>query len=141
MALVIAGIVVVLVSFVAVAVTSYASIRVDHPRAERGAAALWMVVVVTGWLVFGYVAYTMPDGMDAMWQWAREQSGALQILMWLLLLPWVIALWIWQLPWAQWMRVALIVGLAVVTVLMSRRTPPAEQPSARRRRTSDAGGG
>ena len=36
----------------------------------------------------------------------------------MLLLPWVLALWIWNTGWVLWIRIVLVLGLAWVNLVM-----------------------
>ena len=52
------------------------------------------------------------------WQAFAGWPLILQIAAWLLALPLVLGLWIWQMAWAVWLRVILVLGLAWVTVYL-----------------------
>ena len=119
MALVIAGMALVAACFVALAVTDRASVREARPGLRAASVAVWLLVVVVGWAVFAWFAVSAPGGLDGAWHWARSQSLPMQVAMWALLLPWMLALWISQAEWAGWVRWTLIVVLAAVTVIAS----------------------
>lgn len=68
---------------------------------------------------FGYALITDPGRLTDAWSWTRSLPLIAQLLLWLLFLPWMIALWIWTLPWAMPIRLVLVVGvLAWTTWLM-----------------------
>ena len=116
------GMVVVVACFVALAVTGRPAENGGPNPARRVVVAVWLAVVVAGWLAFAYTAVASPGGLDAAWEWVRGQSTIAQVAMWLLLLPYLIGLWLSQTSLAPWLRVALIVGLAVGTVVLSAQS-------------------
>jgi len=85
-------------------------------------ALAFAVFIVLGWLVFGYLAFFAAGGLQGAWQAVRGLPILVQLLVWLLLLPWMMALWIYQTGWALWLRLLLIAGLIWVTYSMA--VPP-----------------
>jgi hypothetical protein len=116
MALVVAGMSVVAASFALMAVADTESMRASRPRLKRTADLVWLTVTIAGWVAVGYLALGTTGGLDAAWEWFAAQALVLRIAMWLLLLPWVGALWISQTSLAEWLQTTLIVGLAVLTI-------------------------
>lgn len=86
---------------------------------------VWALFILVGWLVFAYLAFVFPGGLQAAWTWVRALPLLAQLVMWVLLLPWMLALWLWQLAWPAWIRLILVLGLAWVTYAMS--VPPLVQ--------------
>ena len=90
---------------------------VAHPR--RGSSvvsgALWIVFIVVGWLVFAYLAFGAPGGLAAAWTAVHSLTLYLQVILWLLLLPWMVSLWIANSTMALWLRAALILMIFVAT--------------------------
>jgi hypothetical protein len=82
----------------------------------------WAAFIVVGWLVFAYLAFVSPGGLAGAWAFVRALPVLVQLLLWLLFLPWMIALWIAQTGWPVWLRVLLVVGLAWATWSMA--VPP-----------------
>lgn len=80
---------------------------------------LWLAAVLASWLVFGYIALYTPGGLDSVWQSVRELPVVVQIVLWLVLLPYMAALWVWQADWGVPVRVGVIGGIALGTVLLS----------------------
>ena len=109
----------VVACFFALALTDSKSARESKSGLRMLAVVAWFVIVVAGWLWLAYVASATPSGLEAAWSWVQDQSSIMQTAMWLFLLPWIIALWIWQMSWAIWLRVVLIVGLALTTVALA----------------------
>jgi hypothetical protein len=73
-------------------------------------------IVVLLWLAFGAALVLDPGALDSLWHAIRGLWLPLQAAVWLLALPWVIGLWIWQSAWAPWLRLLLVAGLAAATV-------------------------
>ena len=59
---------------------------------------------------FGYYLLTEPTLLAEVFAWTRSLNIFVQLGIWLLFLPWMIALWMWTLPWAAPIRVVLVVA-------------------------------
>lgn len=70
------------------------------------------------WLVFLAVLIFDPARLDAVWTWFRELPVVGQVAGWVLLLPLVVALAVWEAPWALWIRVTLVIVLAVANLIV-----------------------
>jgi hypothetical protein len=79
----------------------------------------WAAFILAGWAVFLYLLLAAPGGLPAAWDWVRSLPLLLQLVMWLLFLPWMAALWISQTSWPLVLRVLLIAGLALATLWIS----------------------
>ncbi len=79
----------------------------------------WAIFIVAGWGVFAYLLLVASGGLTAAWEWVRSLPLLIQLVMWLLLLPWMLALWISQTPWAPAVRIILIAGIALATFWIS----------------------
>lgn len=91
--------------------------------AARGAASAHRATRTTGsglfvllWLIFLVVLVVEPERLDAVWTWFRDLPVIAQVAGWVLLLPLVLGLAIWQAPWALWIRVTAIAVLAVANI-------------------------
>ena len=73
-------------------------------------------VVVALWLAFGVALLVSSGGLADLWERYRDWSLAIQGVVALLLVPWVVALWIWQTDWPLALRLILAAGLAWVTL-------------------------
>ena len=121
MSLAVAGMVIVAVSLVAMALAEAAPLRESHSATRTVVRSAWLVVVIAGWFAVGYLALGTTGGLDAAWTWVADQSLFMQIAMWLFLLPWMGALLISQTSLAEWLQIALIVGLAVLSIGLAVR--------------------
>src|SRR5512146_2078109 len=70
------------------------------------------------WLGFLIVLFTNQQLLVSAWQAFAGWPLIFQMVVWLLGLPLVLGLWIWQMAWALWLRVILVLGLAWVTVYL-----------------------
>ena len=82
------------------------------------------------WLGFLIVLFTNQQLLVSAWQVFAAWPLVFQIVVWLLALPLVLGLWIWQMAWSLWLRVILVLGLAVVSVYLffPRKTSPKTAP-------------
>lgn len=83
--------------------------------ADKG---ILFVVFALIWAAFGVALIWSQGGLDAAWQWVRDLHWIAQGLVWLLFLPVMLGLWIWETSWSVVLRVALVVSLAGWTLLV-----------------------
>ncbi|HSK91755.1 MAG TPA: hypothetical protein VK875_10625 [Euzebyales bacterium] len=87
--------------------------RGPRPAAgEVGGSGLFTLL----WLIFLVILVVEPSRLDATWWWLRDLPIVAQVVGWIVFLPLVIGLAIWQAPWAPWVRVTLIVLLAIANI-------------------------
>lgn len=60
--------------------------------------------------VFCWWLATDPGRLTELWEWTRSLNILVQGVIWLLFLPWMVALWIWVLPWALPVRLVLVLS-------------------------------
>jgi hypothetical protein len=65
------------------------------------------------WGAFIALAFASPETLDDIWRWAGDLWWPVEIAVWLLFLPWMIGLWVWQADWSFAARLAVIVVLAL----------------------------
>jgi len=70
------------------------------------------------WLAFGIALARRPARVDDAWRRLRSMPLPVQALVWLLLLPVVAGLWVWQSSWPQAARLVLVAGLAGWNLVM-----------------------
>ena len=70
------------------------------------------------WLAFGAALLFNRELLDSAWQTFRSWPLVVQVVLGLLLLPVVLGLWIWETTWPLWLRLVLVVGLALVTLYL-----------------------
>jgi hypothetical protein len=79
------------------------------PMITNGVAFLVFALI---WGAFAYGLIMSQGSLDAAWQWIRGLALPIQALVWLLFLPVVVGLWIWETSWPFIVRIVLVVGLA-----------------------------
>jgi hypothetical protein len=79
------------------------------PMITNGVAFAVFAVI---WAAFAYGIVASQGNLDATWQWLRAIPLIPQALLWLLFLPVVVGLWIWETGWPFIVRLVLVAGLA-----------------------------
>ena len=64
------------------------------------------------WLAFGAALLWSEGSLDAAWSWVQSLPLVLQIGAWVLFLPVMAGLWIWESGWPTLVRLLLVVGIA-----------------------------
>jgi hypothetical protein len=77
--------------------------------AETGILFLVFAVI---WLVFGVALIWSQGSLDAAWQYIRSLPILVQGIVWLLFLPVLLGLWIWETTWPAILRLILVAGIA-----------------------------
>lgn len=96
-------------------------------------SGLMLLVFGAFWFAFATVAVLDPGVLDQIWADAGQLHLALQALAWLLLLPLMAGLWIWETDWPLLVRVGLVIALAAwnVLVFIPRREAAAGDSASR----------
>lgn len=63
------------------------------------------------WVGFAYALITSQGSLDAAWRWITSQHLIVQGVVWLLFLPVVAGLWIWESGWSTAVRLLLVAGI------------------------------
>jgi len=74
---------------------------------------LLFILMVGLWGAFIALALTSPGTLTDVWRWTAGLWWPLQITVWILFLPWMIGLVIWQADWSFAARMATIAALAL----------------------------
>jgi hypothetical protein len=77
------------------------------------------------WLAFIAALLFRRETLANIWRSIRGLPLLVQFLIWLLFLPVILGLWIWQTSWPLWLRLVLVAGLAWWNVFMFFPRPPA----------------
>ena len=64
---------------------------------------------------FAYYLLSDPTRLADAWTWIRQLPLLVQLLAWLLFLPWMFALWVMVQPWALAVRLVLVIGTLLFT--------------------------
>jgi len=70
------------------------------------------------WVAFGALVLFWPDTLTRMWDQYLDWNVISRIIVGVLLLPWVVATWVWQSDWSTLVR-ALVIGFLAIGTLIS----------------------
>jgi hypothetical protein len=89
-------------------------------RSRRRLTMEWFafVVLAAAFVAFVALMFTDPSRLDSLWTSLRGLPIAVQVLIWLLLLPLVLALAVWQAGWAYPVRLVGVAAIAAVFLFM-----------------------
>ena len=76
------------------------------------------------WLAFVAALLLKREALKNVWRSIRRLPLLVQLLLWLLFLPVMLGLWIWQTSWPLWLRLVLVAGLAWWNVYVFFPRPP-----------------
>lgn len=79
---------------------------------------LVFVLFTVLWLAFAAALAATPGTLDDIWHIVRALPLAVQGVVWLLFLPLMIGLWMWERSWALPVRLVLVLALAALNVFM-----------------------
>ena len=68
------------------------------------------------WLGFAAALIFNQPILDSIWQGLRGLPLLIQVVVWLLVLPVALGLWIWESAWPLWIRLILVIGLGWATI-------------------------
>lgn len=91
-----------------------------------GPAPLFAVFLIL-WLAFVAALIFNPGALDSVWNWLTALPLVLQIVAWVLFLPVTLGLWIWESDWALWLRLALVIVIAVGNIATFSPRPRKDQ--------------
>ena len=77
--------------------------------AESG---ILFAVFAVAWIAFGAALIASQGSLDGAWQFVRDLPLILQALVWILFLPVLVGLWIWEGAWPVVVKLILIAGVA-----------------------------
>jgi len=77
--------------------------------AEHG---VLFVIFALIWVAFGAGLLLSQGSLDQAWQAIRDLPLVVQVLVWLLFLPVMIGLWVWETTWPLILRLVLVLGIA-----------------------------
>lgn len=75
-------------------------------------AGILFVIFAVLWAAFGIALVVSHGSVDAAWQAIRTLPLVVQGIMWLLFLPVMAGLWVWETSWPLIVRLTLIIGVA-----------------------------
>jgi hypothetical protein len=97
------------------------------PRPNTGANA-WFGLMIASWAAFGLLAVTSEQTLAEAWEWVRRLPLAAEIVVWILTLPWTLALAVWESAWGDESRTAVVLLIAAAWTLMAIPRAPRVEP-------------
>jgi hypothetical protein len=76
------------------------------------------IVFAVLWVAFGAAIIWSQGSLDATWDWVRSLPILIQAVVWLLFLPVVVGLWVWETTWPLVVRLPVVIGLAIWNLAM-----------------------
>jgi hypothetical protein len=101
---------------------------VSSPPRRRLRDVAWFAFIAGGWVVF--FAVLLAGRLDDLWRWVRDLPLVVELVLWLLAFPWLLATAVWESSWATWLRVLLV---ALFTLGWTAVSLPRKRPAARSR--------
>jgi hypothetical protein len=83
--------------------------------AEHGVLFIVFAVI---WVAFGAGLLMSQGSLDQAWQAIRDLPLVVQVVVWLLFLPVMIGLWVWETTWPLILRLVVVLGIAGWNLLM-----------------------
>jgi hypothetical protein len=75
-------------------------------------SGILFLVFAIAWLAFGAALVWSQGSLDAAWQWTRSLPLLVQGVVWLLFLPVMMGLWVWETTWPLAVRLVVVLGIA-----------------------------
>jgi hypothetical protein len=88
--------------------------RVAVPRVLSTYA---IVIFAMLWVGFAIALVVNRDWLDLLWNWVRALPSVAEIIVWVLFLPIMAGLWIWESSWPALVRLLAFAGIVVWTLL------------------------
>jgi len=75
------------------------------------------VVFLVLWVGFAIALLVDPEWLDLIWNWVRALPTIAEIIVWVLFLPIMVGLWIWESDWSSLLRLVGFAGIVAWTIL------------------------
>ena len=76
-----------------------------------------IVIFAILWVGFAIALVVNREWLDLLWNWVRALPSVAEIIVWVLFLPIMVWLWIWESSWSALVRLLAFAGLVVWTLL------------------------
>ncbi|TAJ99321.1 MAG: hypothetical protein EPO36_12420 [Chloroflexota bacterium] len=90
----------------------------EPTRMEQLFNVLVFVLFLILWGLFAYALVTSQGSLDSVWAWSRSQHIIVQGVIWLLVLPLAVGLWIWESGWPLIVRLVLVVSIGAFNLYL-----------------------
>ena len=78
---------------------------------------LWFIWMVGMWAAFFWLL--LAGRLDDVWRWVTQLPILVEIVVWIVLFPWLLGTWVWNSSLPDWLRVGLVVCFAVGLIVVS----------------------
>jgi hypothetical protein len=76
-----------------------------------------IVIFAMLWVGFAIALVVNREWLDLLWNWVRALPSVAEIIVWVLFLPIMAGLWIWESSWPALVRLLAFAGIVVWTLL------------------------
>ncbi len=76
-----------------------------------------IVIFAMLWVGFAIALVVNREWLDLLWNWVRALPSVAEIIVWVLFLPIMVGLWIWESSWAALGHLLAFAGIVVWTLL------------------------
>ena len=76
-----------------------------------------IVIFAVLWVGFAVALVVNREWLDLLWDWVRALPLLAEIIVWVLFLPIMVGLWVWESSWSDLVRVLIFAGIAGWTLL------------------------
>jgi hypothetical protein len=97
----------------------------------------WFVFMVGMWIAFGVLALAYGETLEGIWEWVGSLPVWGKVGIWIIALPWMLALVVMHTQWADGLQVFVVLMIALTWVVISM---PKTKSEVRRRITGKPGG-
>jgi hypothetical protein len=84
---------------------------------SRALSTYAIVIFAMLWIGFAIALVANRDWLDLLWDWVRALPSIAQIIVWVLFLPIMVGLWIWESSWSVLVRLLAFAGIVGWTLL------------------------
>jgi hypothetical protein len=70
--------------------------------------------MVATWSVFFTLLAVSPETLQDAYDWLRGLGPVLEVVMWIVVLPWAVGWLVWEASWEQWLR---LLGLGLLCAI------------------------
>lgn len=92
---------------------------IEGLASELGNSVAWLAengvlfaIFAVIWIAFGAALILSQGSIDQAWQTIRALPLLVQVVVWVLFLPVMIGLWVWESTWPLVVRLVLVIGIA-----------------------------
>ena len=76
-----------------------------------------IVIFAVLWVGFAIALVVNREWLDLLWNWVQALPSMAEIIVWVLFLPIMVGLWIWESSWSDLVRLLAFAGIVVWTFL------------------------